>query len=137
MEEDEPELEAGLEAALELAPAVQAAIEQVRRAGPPAQGTGAGKARGRSVRAHGRLGAPPRRLRAFRGWARELRAGRAPSAPGPRWGLSVARRVPVGVSRALLAVLRPLSLVAAVLKHARACGSAEMRIMEMLWFGWW
>lgn len=29
MEEDEPELAAGLEAALELAPAVQAAIEQV------------------------------------------------------------------------------------------------------------
>lgn len=55
MEEDEPELEAGLEAALELAPAVQAAIEQVRRAGPPAQGTGAGAARGRSVKVRGRL----------------------------------------------------------------------------------
>jgi len=46
MEEDELELAAGLEAALELAPAVQAAIEQVR-------GWGSRSARGRAREAAG------------------------------------------------------------------------------------
>lgn len=46
MEEDEPELAAGLEAALELAPAVQAAIEQVCR--------GAGREAGRLAWVPGR-----------------------------------------------------------------------------------